>query len=136
MASLPKEPIEMDEVRIPPADSAHLVPTPEHVPADKVYPFPYVLGATTKLPPHRFIPEIHENAPEVFWAERVYNGIRGAWVPRKLEHLHQVYNDNEHFCARDFAPFSTLLGQGWRSEERRVGKACVSTCTSRWAPVP
>src|SRR3546814_8615593 len=102
MASLPKEPIEMDEVRIPPADSAHLVPTPEHVPADKVYPFPYVLGATTKLPPHRFIPEIHENAPEVFWAERVYNGIRGAWVPRKLEHLHQVYNDNEHFCARDF----------------------------------
>src|SRR3546814_10695543 len=113
----------MDEVRIPPADSAHLVPTPEHVPADKVYPFPYVLGATTKLPPHRFIPEIHENAPEVFWAERVYNGIRGAWVPRKLEHLHQVYNDNEHFCARDFAPFSTLLGEDWflvpaeRSEE-------------------
>src|SRR3546814_21055713 len=95
MASLPKEPIEMDEVRIPPADSAHLVPTPEHVPADKVYPFPYVLGATTKLPPHRFIPEIHENAPEVFWAERVYNG---------------------------------------RSEERRVGKECVSTCRSRWSP--
>src|SRR3546814_4385480 len=57
--------------------------------------------------------EIHENAPEVFWAERVYNGIRGAWVPRKLEHLHQVYNDNEHFCARDFAPFSTLLGEDW-----------------------
>src|SRR3546814_19708900 len=104
MASLPKEPIEMDEVRIPPADSAHLVPTPEHVPADKVYPFPYVLGATTKLPPHRFIPEIHETAPEVFWAERVYNGIRGAGVPRK------------------------------RSKGRRVGKWGVSKCSSRWSP--
>src|SRR3546814_12985545 len=23
-----------------------------------------------------------------------------------------------------------------RSEERRVGKECVSTCRSRWAPVP
>src|SRR3546814_17486620 len=27
-----------------------------------------------------------------------------------------------------FAPF--------RSEERRVGKACVSTCRSRWSPYP
>src|SRR3546814_14951871 len=24
--------------------------------------------------------------------------------------------------------------QGWRSEERRVGKECVSTCRSRWSP--
>src|SRR3546814_19396193 len=23
---------------------------------------------------------------------------------------------------------------GWRSEERRVGKECVSTCRSRWTP--
>src|SRR3546814_16695110 len=26
------------------------------------------------------------------------------------------------------------LGDGKRSEERRVGKACVSTCSSRWSP--
>src|SRR3546814_11179749 len=25
--------------------------------------------------------------------------------------------------------------EGLRSEERRVGKACVSTCSSRWSPV-
>src|SRR3546814_12764560 len=25
-------------------------------------------------------------------------------------------------------------GEGARSEERRVGKACVSTCRSRWSP--
>src|SRR3546814_1376263 len=24
--------------------------------------------------------------------------------------------------------------QSWRSEERRVGKECVSTCRSRWSP--
>src|SRR3546814_8048851 len=24
--------------------------------------------------------------------------------------------------------------QTWRSEERRVGKECVSTCRSRWSP--
>src|SRR3546814_16484512 len=33
----------------------------------------------------------------------------------------------------------TLLNHGgwgreWRSEERRVGKECVSTCSSRWSP--
>src|SRR3546814_17614939 len=26
------------------------------------------------------------------------------------------------------------VGSAYRSEERRVGKACVSTCRSRWAP--
>src|SRR3546814_17135613 len=25
-------------------------------------------------------------------------------------------------------------GLTWRSEERRVGKECVSTCSSRWSP--
>src|SRR3546814_20327138 len=30
------------------------------------------------------------------------------------------------FGCREFAPF--------RSEERRVGKECVSTCRSRWSP--
>src|SRR3546814_12812151 len=27
-----------------------------------------------------------------------------------------------------------LIPQGKRSEERRVGKECVSTCRSRWSP--
>src|SRR3546814_14693166 len=26
------------------------------------------------------------------------------------------------------------LPRGWRSEERRVGKECVSKCRSRWSP--
>src|SRR3546814_12337231 len=28
----------------------------------------------------------------------------------------------------------TVLAQNQRSEERRVGKECVSTCRSRWSP--
>src|SRR3546814_5388492 len=31
-------------------------------------------------------------------------------------------------------PFEQLGALGLRSEERRVGKECVSTCRSRWSP--
>src|SRR3546814_1653858 len=31
-------------------------------------------------------------------------------------------------------PLRGLLAEGARSEERRVGKECVSTCRSRWSP--
>src|SRR3546814_7576939 len=41
-----------------------------------------------------------------------------------------------------FTPRLCMRGRGWsegsirdlRSEERRVGKECVSTCRSRWSP--
>src|SRR3546814_14062857 len=37
---------------------------------------------------------------------------------------------NEDYTSMDGAPFV-----GWsRSEERRVGKECVSPCISRWSP--
>src|SRR3546814_19333404 len=35
---------------------------------------------------------------------------------------------------RDVRPFQDVLID--RSEERRVGKGCVSTCRSRWSPYP
>src|SRR3546814_20564758 len=34
------------------------------------------------------------------------------------------------------AAIGSLLLHGGRSEERRVGKECVSTCRSRWTPYP
>src|SRR3546814_19477267 len=34
------------------------------------------------------------------------------------------------------ALFERTLAQRTRSEERRVGKECVSTCRSRWSPYP
>src|SRR3546814_3378831 len=58
-------------------------------------------------------------------------------------------------CSSDLLPYSVLVGadgrmikqklgpfeageiERWaRSEERRVGKECVSTCRSRWSPYP
>src|SRR3546814_10296532 len=36
----------------------------------------------------------------------------------------------------DGAHFEFLKGIANRSEERRVGKECVSTCRSRWSPSP
>src|SRR3546814_9641211 len=41
----------------------------------------------------------------------------------------------EEFYFRDpFVPFVILEIERLRSEERRVGKECVSTCRSRWSP--
>src|SRR3546814_14418762 len=43
-------------------------------------------------------------------------------------------------CGRGYGPpsvstskFAPICLRGFRSEERRVGKECVSTCTSRWS---
>src|SRR3546814_11874482 len=33
-----------------------------------------------------------------------------------------------------YADIARRIGQPRRSEERRVGKECVSTCSSRWSP--
>jgi cytochrome P450 len=112
MATLLKDQDLSAAIETPAANPAHLVPTPAHVAADLIRPFPYVLGARTKLRPHSFIPAIHDG-PQVFWAERAFNGVRGAWVPRTVDLLHQVYNDNVNFKARGFAPFATLIGEDW-----------------------
>jgi cytochrome P450 len=100
------------------AESVHLPqvhaiePIPAHVPRELVRPFPYILGATTKSKPHSFIKAIHEG-PEVFWAERCFNGVRGAWVPRRAEDLQRIYHDTEHYTSRGFAPFASLVGDTW-----------------------
>src|SRR3546814_688313 len=39
-----------------------------------------------------------------------------------------------HFLLDNFAVLMAGLGVHYRSEERRVGKECVSTCRSRWSP--
>src|SRR3546814_7143853 len=39
------------------------------------------------------------------------------------------------FTGQDL-PSGTPFSNEFRSEERRVGKECVSTCRSRWSPYP
>src|SRR3546814_11451343 len=41
-----------------------------------------------------------------------------------------------HFFAERIMPDAGALRRKIRSEERRVGKECVSTCRSRWSPDP
>src|SRR3546814_11944959 len=49
---------------------------------------------------------------------------------------HQDGLDNPNFITSDvrLARRASTLGAIRRSEERRVGKECVSTCRSRWSP--
>src|SRR3546814_16944228 len=46
--------------------------------------------------------------------------------------------DRGRVCGRGMAarPVASRRARAWRSEERRVGKECVSTCRSRWSPYP
>src|SRR3546814_20127061 len=44
--------------------------------------------------------------------------------------------DLDHIFMPTFASFRAASAQKGRSEERSVGKGCVSTCRSRWSPEP
>src|SRR3546814_13698179 len=60
-------------------------------------------------------------------------GVSGVEVYRKAPPIpaQVVTASGEVLMTRD----DILTGQtAWRSEERRVGKECVSTCRSRWSP--
>src|SRR3546814_12278345 len=50
------------------------------------------------------------------------------------DHLYEPFDQNRH-GEKDFSPEHVLIyrQQLERSEERRVGKECVSTCRSRWS---
>ena len=52
---------------------------------------------------------------------------RGSWEDH-LSLVEFAYN-NSYQASIQMAPYEAL-----RSEERRVGKECVSTCRSRWSP--
>src|SRR3546814_1692778 len=56
-------------------------------------------------------------------------GIRMAFGARPAAVLRQTVRD-----AMRPALIGIVIGIASRSEERRVGKECVSTCRSRWSP--
>jgi cytochrome P450 len=85
---------------------------PAHVPPGLVRPFPYILGAKTTADPYSFVPEVR-TWPELFWAERMISGVRGAWVPRCANDIRAIWADTEHYTNRDFAPFAKLCGESW-----------------------
>src|SRR3546814_11305280 len=46
----------------------------------------------------------------------------------------QLHGDAEEFLVARLRKDLAVIGIDMRSEERRVGKECVSTCRSRWSP--
>src|SRR3546814_16098195 len=49
-------------------------------------------------------------------------------------HQSRQYNFPHCSYSKGHGPYYALLNTLARSEERRVGKECVSTCRSRWSP--
>src|SRR3546814_20785922 len=54
----------------------------------------------------------------------------------QLDALYHAYVAPGHIPPRAFVPEGSLPVTELRSEERRVGKACVSKCRTRWPPYP
>src|SRR3546814_17707842 len=66
-------------------------------------------------------------------AERVvqFGGVRAGKLGEHLPFL-----PPRQIGAGRWAGYEEPRKSEWRSEERRVGKACVSTCRSRWSTEP
>src|SRR3546814_14804029 len=95
-----------------PAEPAHL----EHAtPADDAVP-DYVLDL--------------ERAADYLTAEQRAL-LRRAWAVGAAAHVGQLRTSGEPYITHPVAVARVLAG---RSEERRGGNECVSTCRSRWSP--
>src|SRR3546814_9244144 len=57
----------------------------------------------------------------------------GAFTNLSRDHL-DYHGDMESYFEAKMRLFDEVIAPGGRSEERRVGKECVSTCRSRWSP--
>src|SRR3546814_18964563 len=60
------------------------------------------------------------------------NSIKQAKQFGLLEKMNIVVPYMSAFLEKEIGP--EIMGGVYRSEERRVGKECVSTCSSRWSP--
>src|SRR3546814_13994368 len=67
-------------------------------------------------------------APSVIWQLGGSSGCRHDAAPRPEEFVDQSDSGTDRKI------IANLVGDGRRSEERRVGKECVSTCSSRLSP--
>src|SRR3546814_9832787 len=70
--------------------------------------------------------------PEVDWS---FDGIFGTYDRAAVQRGLQVYKEVCSAChSLTQVHYRPLPSLGYRSDERRVGKECVSTCRYRWSP--
>src|SRR3546814_17561916 len=71
-------------------------------------------------------------------AENYFAPVRAEvhWLVRHVPYYHRWYRFRLAWLFNDRVWPSLQIDPDWphRSEERRVGKECVSTCRSRWWP--
>src|SRR3546814_4445951 len=86
-------------------------------------------------------PEYNNSIPGVFknaidWASRPPADIPRVFAAKPVAVIGASPGGFGTILAQDawLSVLRTLGAQLWRSEERRVGKECVSTCSSRWSP--
>src|SRR3546814_14575326 len=104
-----------------------------------------------------FIRDIIEHHPNEYWLATesgifIYNHLNGAYTNLKKERgnpwslsdnaVYTLCKDKENSIwagtyfggINHYARANTFFEKFFRSEARRVGKECVSTCRSRWSP--
>ena len=87
---------------------------PDHVPQSLVKRFPFVFGTTTKADPFtEWVPQIHRDDPDIFYAPHAYPGGTPAWVVSRVEHLREIYFDSDTFSSKDFSPYAKLVDESW-----------------------
>src|SRR3546814_19720531 len=64
------------------------------------------------------------------------NPVKHGHAARAMDWPHSSFHRfvERGWLAKDWACDPACMQVGERSEERRVGKECVSTCRSRWSP--
>src|SRR3546814_17970276 len=93
-------------------------------------------GAAERVHRHIFLDRSHLNAGQMTFLRA--HQIQRRLQPRLLAAV-PVDVQQDRFHGISPFPWTRSLGLCWlslitRSEERRVGKECVSTCRSRWSP--
>src|SRR3546814_12368344 len=89
-------------------------------------PFAHHLGAMASRPSPGFVSLLLDDMAQVIQPARMGRAACGQPVFPRLSPFPGACRETEYFCL-DATAFQ-------RSEERRVGKECVSTCRSRWSP--
>src|SRR6056297_4216990 len=70
-----------------------------------------------------------------FKQKTAYEILRSDWGSDVCSSDLYLFADGFHFGTALHIDFTAIFGEwAYRSEERRVGKECVSTCRSRWWP--
>src|SRR3546814_15458069 len=68
------------------------------------------------------------------WRRGHWRACGSTWTTRSAGLVEDVFLLADIDCRRQLGDLEIVIADLQRSEERRVGKECASTCRSRWSP--